>query len=350
MPYKQRRSKCWYGQYKDPASGKWIKRTTGATKKAEAARIERRWQLEADEARRRGIVPSGSLGDAMFHYFEATSDKPTSDRDAYSAEHLLGFFGERRMLDEIKPSDVTTYQKHRLQTASAGTYNKEVGLLSVTFNYAKRELDWNLGDNPCSGKRCREPKSKINSLTVEDAARMVSAVDQQAPHTIDLIELACQTGCRKKELLCLTWDRVDLNAREIILGEDDTKTARERRVPLNKAAKHVLIRRASLRAVLCPNTPWVFFHVRPVLNKKIGDQIGDVRRSIQTAARRAGLTGVSFHTLRHTCGSWLAAQGTASVTIRDILGHTTIRMTDRYLHAKREQQHKAVENLRSIST
>jgi integrase len=62
-----------------------------------------------------------------------------------------------------------------------------------------------------------------------------------------------------------------------------------------------------------------------------------------------GLEGVTFHTLRHTCASWLGQQGIGSLTIRDILGHTSIRTTDRYLHSQGQQLHQAVAALRSIN-
>ena len=130
-------------------------------------------------------------------------------------------------------------------------------------------------------------------------------------------------------LLQLEWQRVDFKRNEIILRAEDTKTAKPRRVPMNEAARVVLLRRAGIRAEICPDTPWVFFHARRVRNKEIGDRIGDIKRSIKSAAKRVGLEGVTFHTLRHTCASWLGQEGIGSLTIRDILGHTSIRTTDR---------------------
>ena len=91
--------------------------------------------------------------------------------------------------------------------------------------------------------------------------------------------------------------------------------------------------------------------------KKRGTKLGgyrgapppDWKLSVKTAAERAGLEKVTFYTLRHTCASWLAQQGAASLTIRDILGHTSIRTTDRYLHSQGQQLHQAVAVLRSIN-
>ena len=348
MAYKRKDSRHWWGQYKDPVSGKWIRRSTGTTKKREADAIERRWQVEADHAKRRKAVPAGSIGQMIKVYFEATEDKKSADRDAYAAERLLEVLGRDIAVDTIKPSDISRYEKQRLQSVKPGTVNKEVGLFSVAFNHVLREEDWDLGRNPCEGKRLPEPKTRFASLSYEDAGKLIAAVDEQAPHTVDLIELGVQTGCRKNELLGLTWDRVDLKKNEIILREEDTKSAKARAVPLNKTARKVLIGRMSLRAEVCPSTPWVFFQLRKVRNKAIGDRIGDVRRSIKSAAKRAGLSDVTFHLLRHTCASWLAEQGVASVAIRDILGHSTIKMTDRYLHSQESHLHDAVSVLKAV--
>ena len=349
MSYKHPNSRYRYGRFKRPLTGRWTYRSTGATKKAKADAIERQWRVEAEETRRKGYLSSGSLGQLMALYMQATEDKASGDRDAYSGEHLLQFFGSEMAVDTIKPSDVSRYREARLKSVTPGTYNREVSLLSVLMNYGKRELDWKLDRNPCEGKRLPEPKTKLTTLTYSDAAKMIGAVNQQAPHTVDLIDLGCQTGCRKNELLQLEWQRVDFKRNEIILRAEDTKTAKPRRVPMNEAARVVLLRRARIRAEICPDTPWVFFHVRRVRNKEIGDRIGDVKRSIKSAARRVGLEGVTFHTLRHTCASWLGQEGIGSLTIRDILGHTSIRTTDRYLHSQGQQLHQAVAALRSIN-
>ena len=147
---------------------------------------------------------------------------------------------------------------HRLKSVSPGTYNKEIGLLSVAINYANSEWDWGLS-NPCVGKRMPEPQGKAVYLTYEEAAKLIDAVDQKAPHLVDLVDLAVQTGCRKKELLELEWDRIDWQKNDIILEACHTKSAKARRTPLSPSARGVLIRRASIRSEYCPSTPWLTF-------------------------------------------------------------------------------------------
>ena len=44
------------------------------------------------------------------------------------------------------------------------------------------------------------------------------------------------------------------------------------------------------------------------------------------------LQKVVFHTCRHTCASWLAQVGIPLYQIKEIMGHSTIAITERYSH------------------
>ena len=135
---------------------------------------------------------------------------------------------------------------------------------------------------------------------------------------MDLVDLAIQTGCRRKELLELEWDRIDWKNNEIILEAKHTKSAKARKVPLNPSARSVLIRRAGVRSEHCPNTPWVFFHLQRWRNTEVGNRIKSMNTAMRSACKRGGPKGVTFHTLRHTCASWLGQmQGVEALTIRE---------------------------------
>ena len=144
----------------------------------------------------------------------------------------------------------------------------------------------------------------------------------------------------------LEWDRIDWNRNEIILDAKHTKSAKPRRVPLSPLARSVLIRRASVRSESCPASPWVFFHLRRGRNVDVGDRIKDVKRAMKSACKRVGLKEVTFHTLRHTCASWLGQMpDVEALTIRDLLGHSSVTMTDRYMHSDQADIHDAVRKL-----
>jgi integrase len=72
----------------------------------------------------------------------------------------------------------------------------------------------------------------------------------------------------------------------------------------------------------------------------------NARRLWEQAREAAGLPGVRFTDLRHASGSWLVERGTSLATVRDLLGHSSIKMTSRYVQAAPEGAEKAVQNLR----
>ncbi len=65
------------------------------------------------------------------------------------------------------------------------------------------------------------------------------------------------------------------------------------------------------------------------------------------AEREAKLTDVRFHDLRHTCAAWLVQAGVPMAEARNVLGHCTLAMTERYAHLAPENFRVAVALLDS---
>ena len=64
-----------------------------------------------------------------------------------------------------------------------------------------------------------------------------------------------------------------------------------------------------------------------------------------SALRRAGLSGVTWHTFRHTFASRLTRSGVDLVTVKELLGHSTITTTMRYAHSNHDAKARAVAKL-----
>lgn len=169
--------------------------------------------------------------------------------------------------------------------------------------------------------------------TIEAAGR-----ELQAQHLPDFIRLALHTGCRKGELLTLEWARVDLKRRIRHLGAENTKTGKRRGVPLNTVATQALESRARFRALHCPSSRWVFAHAS-------GKCIGDIKHAFTTACQRAGIQNFRIHDLRHTCAAWLVQAGMSLAAVRNVLGHSTVRMTGHYAHLAPENTRAALAQL-----
>lgn len=74
----------------------------------------------------------------------------------------------------------------------------------------------------------------------------------------------------------------------------------------------------------------------------------DVRRSFNSALRRAGIKDFRFHDLRHCFASHLVMAGIDITTVKELLGHKTLTMTLRYAHLAPSHKVKAVDILDGV--
>ena len=113
-------------------------------------------------------------------------------------------------------------------------------------------------------------------------------------------------------------------------------------MPLNEVAVALIHARASYNAKHCPDSEWV-------ICSKEGKRFKDLRRSFKTALRYAGIEDFRWHDQRHTFASWLVTEGVQLPEVRDLLGHSTIKMTERYAHLAPENLRAAVRRLPNLS-
>jgi integrase len=111
--------------------------------------------------------------------------------------------------------------------------------------------------------------------------------------------------------------------------ETTTKSGRVRRVPLPDQASRAL-RGLRARPDFVGPDEYVFAH--PAFGRPLNSVT--VRRRFQEARDSVGARGLRFHDLRHTYGSLLAAAGVDLVTIKEMMGHSALSTTSRYLHAR----------------
>jgi integrase len=86
-----------------------------------------------------------------------------------------------------------------------------------------------------------------------------------------------------------------------------------------------------------------------VFASETGARIQSVKRSFATACRQAGIEDFRIHDLRHTCAAWLVSAGVALPEVRDLLGHGSITMTEKYAHLSPDNVRRAVAVLTARS-
>lgn len=345
--YERNDSKFFWASYTD-ASGSRVRCSTGIPKsrsgegRREANALLSKWKTEVYEEVKWGRKVEDaetcgiSFDTVLLEYFKV---KPLTSRTKSTARHLYKAF-QGRAISQIEDLEVKAYVRER-QTggASPATINKEVGLLCAAINYCRTELGWAI-PNPAANKKLREAQGVTRWITPEEADRLIfeARENRRAPWLGDFVCLALNTGCRLSEMLWLTWDRVDFRNNLIWLGEQDQKARKVSTVPLNEKAKRALQSRDEFRANHCPNSPWVFC-------RKDGERLTTLRRSFKSALHRAGLTDFRIHDQRHTLASWLVMEGVPLYTVRDVLRHSSVKMTERYAHLSPENARAALSVL-----
>ena len=342
MPYKRKDSPFWWASYTDQ-SGKRIRQATGTTDRKEAAALEYKWKLETYRLQKWDEQPLRKFEDVALVYLQEKSKK-RSIKDLKIHVRRLRTHFEGFTMNTLRPKDVSEYIGIRLAEGVANsTVNRELEVLSASINLANQQLEWDL-PNPVKGRKLKEPEGRLRWLSVTEAEQLLDTANRPASrYLVDFINIALHTGMRKGEILGLEWSRVNFHDSLMYLEGHHTKSAKRRAIPINKVAREALLRRMRYRAEVCPDSPWVF------CNDK-GERIQDVKRSFNTACRKAGIEDFRIHDLRHTCAAWLASSGVPLSEVRDLLGHSSITVTERYAHLAPENVRAAVSKLEDIES
>ncbi len=286
-------------------------------------------------------------GDSVFIEFAekvwlpwSRENKLSHQDDTYFFKAFREFFGKKTFA-EISPLLIEKYKSvrskgisKRSKQRSKATVNRELSALSKIFELAIRERK--TVENPVRlVKKFKEDNERVRYFKPNEEEGLEEAIDFAPSYLRSFVVLTRHTGMRSGEALTLKIDQIDLQERTILLTK--TKRGKSRRVPLNEIAYETvsnLITGARERG-----TEYLFF------NPKTGRPYKWLRRSFRTLMKRAGVTDFTRHDLRHDAATNMVESGASLVEVRDILGHSDIRMTQRYAHAKEQGVHQAVARL-----
>ena len=163
---------------------------------------------------------------------------------------------------------------------------------------------------------------EVNDEFIDDLRRAVDWLEDAYPRTACLVELLLLTGMRIGEALALQWDDINVPARHITLRL--TKSGKVRHVPISDVCLK-LLRRLVEGTADCPPGGWLFpsSHRNSLMTRPV--------RPWKRACQAVGLPlSLRFHDLRHTFASACVKEGIPLYTVQGLLGHSSIRMTERY--------------------
>jgi len=319
-------------------------KSTGTNLKIEARAIFDRWVIELKEqiltgkpVRQEQIINNYTFSELADKYLEFTEGRLKSHSRLKSfIKKLMKTFGNIKLNDfnliliENMQSEII---KNNLSVAYA---NRLTAILKRMFTKA---LEWEMISEE-DLKRVRKAKQlkgeikRLRYLLEEEAQRLIDNCDKSIKN---IVITALNTGMRKSEILKLTWDRVDLKNRIILL--DITKNGERREIPINNIVYNILS--AVVRNL---KTDYVFY------NPETLKPYCDIKKSFTTALKKSHILDFHFHDLRHTFASWLIMGGIDLTTVKDLLGHKDIKITLRYSHLAASHISNAVKVLEKSFT
>ncbi|WP_457570846.1 tyrosine-type recombinase/integrase [Desulfovulcanus sp.] len=243
-------------------------------------------------------------------------------------------------LKKISPLDLECIKKSmRDAKKSPRSIQYALAVIRQVFNLA-RMLNLYQGDNPVSKvKKPTLDNRRLRFLSRNEADLLFTELKKRSQqlHDIALVSLHC--GLRAGEIFNLTWDCIDLDKEQILIK--DPKNKNNRYAFMTAEVKEMLQRRYQGQL-----NGFVF-------TDRYGNKIKEVSNAFARAVKEVGLNKgiedrrqkVVFHTLRHTYASWLVERGVDLYTVKELMGHKTLAMTERYSHLGENTLKQAVNRL-----
>ncbi len=325
-------------RYKDPLTGesKRFRRTTGAgTTKRRAEELERLWRHVVENPPPEPEPEPQELKRAAFSGFarhwldlKRADWKPSYYRSTEQIvrNHLVPAFGDTDMR-EVSSEQVQVFKAEKDKTHTAKTVNNHLSVLSSMYRAA---VDWDYCErNPAAGvSPLPTPPATFRFWDREQSDAFLGASLRVAREWHPLFLCALRTGMRAGELFGLQWDSVDFARKRIHVCRNWThgymvtpKSGKDRFVPMTLQLVQALREHRHLRAKLVFCRP----DGGPLDSNK-------VKRSFWRCQKAAGIPRIAFHDLRHSFASQLVMAGIPLLAVQEMLGHSDIRMTQRYAH------------------
>jgi integrase len=292
----------------------------------DTARIEEE-KRKQDQFERDNLSFGQYFEETYFPIVETSKSHKSAKREKQVYEWWIEPVLQEIPLKQISQIHIEKIKKNMLDAGLA------VGTIQICLAVVRQA--WNMaltqgiveGEHPT--KKVKLPKQdnrRIRFLSHDEADRLLENLKGRSEQLHNLALLSLHCGLRAGEIFNLTWGDVDLERGLITLR--NTKNGKTRMAFMTKDIKEMLsgLERKE--------------HDDLVFTDRKGGKIDKISKSFQRAVDDLGLNrGISdarqkvvFHSLRHTFASWLVENGTPLYVVKELMGHSSLQMTERYSH------------------
>lgn len=309
----------------------------GATSIKEAEKIENAFKYKLQQ-QQNGIIPRDlkniTINKLFKIYLEySETNKKSYDSDVSRTKLIKQYFGETTLIKDITPEKVEKFKVFLLdQNRSTMTVNRYLEQIKTAFRMA---VDNNyLLKNPCQNiKKFPVKNYSVRYLKPDEEERLFKVLPE---YLKGIVIVALNTGLRKSNILELRWEQINFDFNFIEVLE-------------NKGNKHLLIPLNEKLIQFFNNKPDVERKGYIFINPETGLPYKDIKKAWSTALEKANIKNFRFHDLRHTVGTRLAEQLVPVNVIKELLGHSDVHTTMRYVHSTQGAKLQALNKLNSYN-
>lgn len=299
------------------------RRLPAGSSASEAKKLEAelRRALEAAKGKRAAVVPGDPLlTELMADYTERHAPTLRSPQTAKFHAYRLGPWIDGRHASEARQV-AAELRDDLLQAYAPATVNRSLSALKKALHMAWEKGRTGDVDYSTHVKRIAENNRRTLYLSM---AQVKAIADHASEQVRTAIWVALLTGCRRGEVCKIAAQ--DIGRHTVRIQAGNTKTLRYREVPIVPA-------------------------LRPWLNKlPLTINFEGLKSGFRRAREAAGMPHVHFHDLRHSCATILLQLGVELHVVREILGHTSVKTTERYAHVMVKPQREALGKLGDLAT
>jgi integrase len=324
----RRKNKCWIAYY---VEGIEHRESAGNTE-ADAKRMLKAKLNEIHSGRfidpKKAKITVNELLDNYLTYLKNKGAKSVA-RLTSDLKRIRENFGNHKAVN-VKSPMMDKYISEQLELGRANaTINRGVSALKTAFNLAKKQEI--LKDVPFF-TTLREDNARQGFF---EKAEYEAVLKHIPDYLKGVVQMAHYTGWRRAEILNLTWQSVDIQAKELRLRTSKNKEGRC--IPLLGELWDIIENQWTVREVELKDktllSQWVFH------NK--GKQIKSYYKAWHTACEKAGIPGKLPHDFRRTAARNMTRAGVSETVAMSITGHKTNSMFRRYNITSQEDKRQA---------
>ncbi|RWQ20555.1 MAG: site-specific integrase [Mesorhizobium sp.] len=228
----------------------------------------------------------------------------------------------KQKLSTLSTSDFASYRDERLQTITSKTLKRQLAPLQNMFEHAKAEWGVPLRENPLAKLTLKVIDNKRQRRLREgELSKLLEAGKKtRNRYVVLIVRFALETAMRRGEILALRLRDIDMGRQTVTVRE--SKNGYSRTIPLSPAAI-LALGNALAKMTDEEEKNAIVFPITPLA----------LRLSWYRLTKRAKISDLHFHDLRHEAISRLFELGLTVPEVASISGHRDMRMLFRYAHA-----------------